>query len=771
MYHCRMTGEKKIAAAATVLLAVLSACGDTGEPQALPPAQASAPTYVGTATCAGCHGQEYAHWRNSHHDLAMQPATADTVLGDFDNATFSYAGVDSRFIRRDDRFFVVTDDADGRLAEFEVAYTFGVEPLQQYLIEFADGRLQALSITWDSRPAADGGQRWFHLYADDDVDYRDPLHWTGPMQNWNFMCAECHSTNVEKNYSAQDDRFATSWSEIDVACEACHGPGSAHTEWASLDPDQRPQQQPRIQTFAIEDHAWIMNPETGIAEREPARAEFLEIETCGRCHSRRSQLTEDYVHGKLLADTHRVSLLDAELYFADGQIRDEVYVYGSFLQSKMFAAGVTCIDCHDAHSLALKADGNAVCAQCHLATAFDTASHHRHEPDSTGAQCVGCHMPSRNFMTIDGRRDHSFRVPRPELSLVTGAPNACNQCHSDRDAEWSSTMIQAWHGETDDAGHYALAINAGRSGSLDATARLSSTADDADLPAIVRATAVSLLAESSPPFPTDVLTRAGRATNPMLRAAAADAARALDAEARVRVAAPLLGDPILSVRLAAAAALLQVPRSFLRQQEADELALALEEYRSVQLLHADRPEAQLNLGQLLAAEGNLSGAAAAYGTALEHMPSFTPAYVNLADLYRTAGREADAETVLRRGLSVQPNDPALHHALGFSLVRQGNSNDAITHLRQAHALAPDSTLYAYVLAIALNSENEPQAALTLLRDAHAKRPNDVDVLLALATISRDQGLDDDASRYAAILLDLAPDNPTVRRLADSLGVR
>ena len=705
----------------------------------------------------------------------MQPASADTVLGDFDNSTFSYAGIESRFFARDGRFFVTTDGADGQLADFEIAYTFGVDPLQQYLIELPDGRLQALSISWDSRPAADGGQRWYHLYADERIDYRDPLHWTGPQQNWNFMCAECHSTDVRKNYSAASDQFATSWSEIDVACEACHGPGSDHVDWANREPSQREHTEPSIFAFSGDEHAWVMNVASGIAAREPARTSVQEIESCARCHSRRSQLTEDYVHGKPLADTHRVSLLDSGLYFADGQVQEEVYVYGSFLQSKMFAAGVTCTDCHDAHSLELKADGNGVCAQCHLPTLFDTPAHHRHDAGSPGAQCTNCHMPSRDFMTIDARRDHSFRIPRPDISTHTGAPNACTQCHSDRNAEWAEQVLAGWFGQSDDdsdeEGHYALTLHAGRRGTLDAAAKLISTAEDSDLPPIVRATAISLLAESPAPSLEGVLSRTAQAQDPLLRAASVSAASALSIEARVRVTAPLLRDPIKSVRTAATTTLLQVPRSAFRQQQSDDYAQALNEWLEVQQLHADRPEAQLNLGQKLAADGDAVRAAAAYRRAIELMPTFAPAYVNMADLYRAAGREADVEAVLQRGLSASPDDPAIHHALGLSLVRQAKPTDAAVHLQSAHDLAPDNARYAFVLAIALNSAGDSTTALTVLQEAHSRRPNDADVLRALTTISRDEGLDADARRYAALLLTLLPDDAGVRQLAGSLGVR
>ena len=376
--------------------------------------------HVGRASCAGCHQNEARLWAGSHHDLAMQPVAEDTVLGSFDRTEFVYAGVTTTFFREDGKFMVRTDGPDGALEDYEIAYTFGVDPLQQYLIEFAGGRLQALNVCWDTRPASAGGQRWFHLYPEDNVDHEDILHWTGPLQNWNYMCSECHSTNVRKNFRTEDESYDTTWSEIDVSCEACHGPGSRHVDWARrLAQGARPSIPDKGLAVLLADHdggSWLFDAEASSARRDPPRESYAEIETCARCHARRTQLTDDYRHGRLLADTHRVTLLDEPLYHPDGQIHDEVYVYGSFLQSAMYATGVTCTDCHDPHTARLHLEGNATCSPCHKRNLFDTPEHHFHPLESTGASCVECHMPARNYMVVDPRHDHHViarQVRRP----------------------------------------------------------------------------------------------------------------------------------------------------------------------------------------------------------------------------------------------------------------------------------------------------------------------------------------------------------------------
>ena len=235
----------------------------------------------------------------------MQHATDETVLGYFGDATFYYAGIESRFYRRDNRFYVRTDGADGQMAEFEVRYTFGVNPLQQYLVEFPDGRLQALSIAWDSRPVKLGGQRWFHLYPNDQVNHYDSLHWTGAAQNWNSMCADCHSTDVHLSYDAEQNRFVRRWTEISVGCESCHGPASNHVSWAREGIDV-PYKGLTLLLDERRGSSWQKSLRSIAARRSKPLDTHREHEVCAQCHSRRAQIAEGYHAGLPRPDcTHR----------------------------------------------------------------------------------------------------------------------------------------------------------------------------------------------------------------------------------------------------------------------------------------------------------------------------------------------------------------------------------------------------------------------------------------------------------------------------------
>ena len=355
--------------------------------------------YVGRKVCAGCHKQENEQWTGSHHNLAMQKAIGKNVLGDFNNAQFKQFGVESLFFRNDKLFMLRTDGPDGKLAEYPIKYTFGFYPLQQYLVEFPGGRLQAVDIAWDSRSKEQGGQRWMHLHPDEKITHDDVLHWTGPNLNWNFMCADCHSTHLEKNYDAETESYDTTWSELNVSCEACHGPGAQHQRWAQSNAEQRASISNKGLSVLFKDRkdaAWTIDSKSALPKRSKANTGHTEIEVCARCHSRRSQIAADD-KSKPLMDAYLPVLLNAGLYHADGQIQGEVYVYGSFLQSKMYQHGVTCSDCHNPHSNALKQPGEQVCYQCHTADRYATQTHHFHIDQSAGSKLRGMPYASNDL--------------------------------------------------------------------------------------------------------------------------------------------------------------------------------------------------------------------------------------------------------------------------------------------------------------------------------------------------------------------------------------
>jgi tetratricopeptide (TPR) repeat protein len=750
--------------------------GDFGKVS--PPLGADA-AFVGSETCAGCHQVEAKLWQGSQHQLAMAHATDKSVLGDFSDVTFEYFGVKSRFFRKDGKYLVETDGADGKLATFEVKYTFGVDPLQQYLIEFPDGRLQSLSIAWDSRPKDKGGQHWFHLYPNEQIRHDDVLHWTKLNQNWNFMCSECHSTGVRKNYDAANDRFATSFAEISVGCEACHGQGSRHVGWARDKASWSPFGRIDDPTMGLterfserRDATWISDSGTGNVRRSsPPRALRAEVETCGLCHARRSEFSEDWTPGQALSDTHMISPIGRGLYHADGQMMDveETYNYGSFKQSKMFAAGVTCSDCHDPHSAKLRLAGDNTCLQCHSQEKYADAKHHRHEAVDPPLGCASCHMPARTYMIVDSRHDHSFRIPRPDLSVKSGTPNACNDCHKDKSSEWSAAAIEGWHGPNRKGfQNYAAAFYSAWNDQPDAAKLLAVVAADLNTPAIARASALVELNSRMTPAILGLARASLADPDPMVRIGALDALQELPIDQRWSIASPLLSDPIRGVRIRTVSLLGDVPSSRLSETDRGRFHRAAEEFVTAQKFSAERPEARSTLGAFYARRGRTGEAEAEYQAALRLSPQFTGASVNLADLYRQTGREGDAERVLRDAINLVPGDSGLHHALGLSLVRLKRLDEALVELRRAAEQDRSNARYAYIYGVALHSAGHQQEAIAYLKDSLAAHPETRDIVMAVVSFSREAGDTATALQYAEQAVRIAPDDPAVRGLVDEL---
>ena len=717
--------------------------------------------FADNAQCLQCHQQQAEAWAGSHHDLAMAVANADSVLGDFNAAEFTHAGVTTRFRVEGERYIVNTEDADGTLRDFEISYTFGVEPLQQYLVEFAKGRLQALTVAWDSRPAEQGGQRWFQLQPEDDAPPGDPLHWTGRMHNWNVRCAECHSTNLQKNYDPASDSYNTRWSEINVSCQACHGPGAAHVEWAESGQGGDQADDYGLVSGDIDSRALV--------------------DSCARCHSRRHRVSPDDAHGRALLDDFEPSTLQAGLYHPDGQILDEVYVYGSFLQSKMYNRGVGCTDCHDVHSTRLKLAGNALCQQCHNSTPparfptlqkkdYASPAHHFHAENSAGAQCINCHMPATTYMVVDPRRDHSFRIPRPDLTVKLGVPNACNQCHTDRSPEWAAERTAEWYGTAiRDTTHYGEVIAAARSGAADAYDDLVNLTTDASQPAIVTATAVQLLARySATPTTANTLRAAALHSDPLVRTAATGTLGQMPELADLKTLTRQLNDPVRAVRIEAARILAPIPRQHLDDAQRRALDTALQEYRETQLALSDTPEALLNLGVLATALGDEAGAESHYLKALESAPEFVPVRVNLANLYNRTGRNAQAEEQLRAAVGYQPEAGELYYSLGLLLVETQRHTEAAGMLRQASERLPQRARVHYNYGLLLQQLNRRDEAQAALQHARELQPQDADIVYALVVFYT-QGEDwARALEYARTLQTLAPDNPDSARLLQQL---
>ncbi len=663
--------------------------------------------FVGDRTCQSCHEKQWEDWKGSHHDYAMAAPTPETVRGDFSDVRFTDGEDRYRFFREDEDYLVEAPGPEGEQQTYKVEYTFGWEPLQQYLVDIGSGKLQALHAAWNTEKG-----EWFSLYPDETFATEDWLHWTGGAMNWNTMCADCHSTNVSLNYMAEADSFHTTYSGITVGCESCHGPGLEHAELMDSEEGQRAPSE-RIR----EDLAFAGNP-----------SQAIEISTCAPCHSLRQKLTNNFPHTGDYLNHYDPSLPHPQNYFADGQIKEEVYVYGSFLQSRMHAEGVQCSDCHDPHSLQLKAniDDNSLCMQCHEPR-YNSPEHHFHEPNTESSQCINCHMTGRYYMQVDFRRDHGFRVPRPDLNQQFGTPDACTGCHTDQPASWAAEAVEEWYGPVG-KNRYPDIFAAAYSGDVASTDRLNHLIADTTQPEMIRATALWYIGQFPGRESPSVLERALKDTNPLVRKSAARTLARLEQDNRSQLR-NLYSDPARAVRLSAVESLSDYRRLAGEEQDA-----VMDEYEHYLDVSAYFPQGQMNRGQYYEKLGEDAKAREAYRQALERDPYFHPARMNLAYLLNRQGNNREAIEQLKEVTRREPEFGQAWYSLALLLAEENRLEESISYFDKASERMPGNSRVHYNQAIAMQTAGRLEEAKASYRRALELEPENPDYLYGLITL-------------------------------------
>ncbi|PKQ64852.1 hypothetical protein BZG02_03090 [Labilibaculum filiforme] len=686
--------------------------------------------YVGRETCIECHLNEYNDWVGSDHDKAMDHANDSTVLGNFDNQSLEYNGMVHKMYKKDNRFFVQTDGESGKLEEFEIKYVFGYYPLQQYLVEFDRGRMQTLPLTWNSKDSV-----WYHMstqvYKDEIIEHDNWLHWTNQAQNWNGMCADCHSTNLVKGYDSKTDTYHTTWSEIDVSCEACHGPASKHLEWAAK------------ADYARDEHNnfGLIVKTSGIDNKEY-------VDLCVRCHARRGSLS-DFKHSADIYNHTIPNLPNGENYHIDGQILDEDYVYGSFTQSKMYMRDVKCNDCHNVHSTKRLFEDNRLCTQCHRADDYDTKAHHFHQLKGEagnaviaddgvkfevgdGARCINCHMPAQFYMGPDYRNDHSFRIPRPDLTQTLGTPNACNQCHADKSTQWAVDYVNKWHGISRPS-QYGVAFKEALTGSQAGFDALVHIYNDEVYPEVIRATAIRLLGVHYQKKSKDILYEALNNFNGHIRYNALQNLL-MDDQKSFNIVLGMLNDPTKAIRVECATKLNTISKDQIPAKYNEQLQRAEKEYLEALEYSADFPSGKFNLANFYYNSKQTEKAEEFYKRALKQDPELHPIKINLAILYNNKGEHEKAEILLKDYLKHIPTDGATTFTYALFLSERQRYEESMTYLLKAAKLSPENPRIFYNIAMMYDFRNNSKEAVSYLKNAISINPEDQNYYVALLNL-------------------------------------
>ncbi|WP_153913745.1 tetratricopeptide repeat protein [Shewanella sp. TC10] len=671
----------------------------------------NAAEYVGVEQCVNCHQQEYKDWQTSHHDMSMRHASNESVLGNFNDASLIEHEQTHKFYRKGAQYWVNTKGPDGKFNDYQISYTFGYQPLQQYMVKFPDGRVQLIPLAWDSRDKKLGGQRWFNLYPN--MQPHDEFFWTNNGQNWNYMCADCHSTNINKNYDTKTNTYNTTWSEINVGCEACHGPASKHITWANT-PNQAGLNKGLDRNLKAKVESWdFVKGKKILLPNQSKKSD--QLDTCGQCHSRRAQLNNSHDHVKKdFSDKYLLNGITEDLYYPDGQIYDEVFVLGSFKQSKMHQAGVVCSDCHNPHSTKLKAPIESICFQCHLPSEYTSAKHSQHQDGTEAAQCVTCHMPKTVYMEVDPRADHSFQIPRPDISQQIGTPNVCTSCHSKESNQWAVNALakQFPNSTYQKSDSFAIAFAQASSGVPNSGDALSYIAQNSNEANIIRASALARISRYPGKNAMIAIMRGVKHEDPQMRLGSITGSAAFPFNDRWQIISPLLTDPVFAVRTETAGALV-ANWSNMSPSQQSLLSPALNEYISIQQYNSDRGFGLMNLANIHIAKGEWVKAEQYYLKAIEIEPIFASSYVNLADLYRQQGEDAKSLSILQQGIVNQPTSGVLRYSAGLNLYRQQQLNNAINYFQQATEVESDNPQYWYVLGLAQEKVNVKQAMSSL----------------------------------------------------------
>jgi predicted CXXCH cytochrome family protein len=658
--------------------------------------------FVGSEQCQTCHKKEFSAWQGSHHDMAMKHADKQSVLGDFDNVSFNDAGKVNKFYKNKKQFWVNIKGPDGEFHDYQIKYTFGFEPLQQYMVEFDDGRVQLIPFAWDSRTKAQGGQRWFNLYPEFTENHQD-FFWTNKGQNWNYMCADCHSTNVSKNFDVKTNSYKTKFSEINVGCEACHGPASKHMDWSKV-PDNSVNDKGFSRNISKKVTEWVQK-EGFNTLRPKAIHNSQQTLVCAQCHSRRTQISNNnHIDKNEFGEKYLLSLITNDNYYSDGQIYNENFIYGSFLQSKMAKNGVVCSNCHDPHTAKLIMPEKVVCLQCHQASSYAQKSHHQHQDNSTGAQCVSCHMPETTYMEIDNRRDHGWHKPTPSIAKKFSTPDTCLSCHENKDSDWSSQYVSKWFnkGNTTADEPFAPIFAIADGNYQNVTQQLSKIAQSQEYAAIIRASALARMANTPDTNTLIAIARNVKHSDSNIRRGAIDGAVNIKPAEKWRILSPLLTDSVLAVRSEAAMALVSL-WSMLSTEQKSDLQPALADYIAIQDYNADRGYAHTNKAIVLGYQNKINEAFSSYQQSMRIEPYFAPAYVNMAELHKRQGQNKQAIEILEQGNKANPSDSSIPYSLGLAYIRAKDISQAQRYLKMAAELAKTNARYYYVYALSLAS--------------------------------------------------------------------
>lgn len=727
-----------------------AATSDTaGEPTSDGDRPAPLEAYAGSASCRECHEEAWNEWRTSHHARAqrdLDPALDDVA---FQPMRSIQHGTQLSFAdEKNDRYRIITMGPDGEQQPFEPAGAIGVDPLWQYLIPTERGRVQVTELAFDPDK-----QEWFNVYGDEDRRHDEWGHWTQRGMNWNSMCADCHMTAYDKQYDPDRDAYDPQYLEQGVGCEACHGPMRDHVDWQEAHPGARARYE---QTGEPEDPTIVAM----------TRDEHAQV--CGSCHARRSDLTGNFEPGDAFVEHYELFLPDlTDVFYPDGQVREEDFEYAAFKLSAMHNWGVRCMDCHYWHSAEVARTDNMLCLRCHERgiadrRPIDEVEHSHHPPGTPGFLCKDCHMPQTVYMARHWRHDHGMTIPDPLLNKEHGIPDACTRCHEEEGIDWSIEYVNEWYGDRMErpTRHRARLLARLKEGDLSAVPGVLELLED-EPNANWRAVylrflrQVISLASSEQQLATAVapLLKALDDPSPLVQANAIDS---LEPLARV------LADP-LGQKLTSPHRIVRIKAAWALRENVDLDSRAGRDLMTYLRFNQDQPPGAFQMATLHAARGKFSDALSWYERSLAWDARMPPARHGYATALQALGRSADAARVLLEGASIEPNNALYPYWLGLLYDEMGEAVAARDALRAAVKRDDSHARYWYNLGLAEDQLGNHDRAFQALDRAEELDPTTGQYAFTRGTIYERLGQADQARAEFERALQIDPDHAQAAR--------
>ncbi|MBN1570306.1 MAG: tetratricopeptide repeat protein [Acidobacteria bacterium] len=667
-------------------------------------------TYAGTQSCRECHEKFYQLWAPSYHGLAMQPFTAELFQSRLAVREGSVTIGDSAYRMEFDgkRAWIKESGPEGN-KEYPLVHALGGKNVYYFLSPMDRGRLQVLPLAFDVRR-----QSWFDTAASGIRHFRDveedPVGWKDQEYTFNTSCYGCHVSQFARNYDLKTDTYKSVWREPGINCEACHGSAVEHVRVCRQAAAGKPPEDLKIDVIL-----------------PPKYSSKIASDACSVCHAKASPLTVSFKPGDDFFDHFDLGAFELPDYYPDGRDLGENYTYTQWLMSPCAKSGqLDCMHCHTSSGRFRFAGDqkNNACMPCHAGHVKNAAGHSHHAEANAGSVCISCHMPMTEFARMR-RSDHSMLPPVPAATLAYKSPNACNVCHTNKDAAWADGWVRKWRKRDYQAPvlHRASLIDAARKRDWRQLPAMLKYLGREDHDAVFAASLIRLLRPCDDDRKWPFLIRALKDPSPLVRASAAESLGDRIDHETVNALSAAVQDKSRLVRVRAASAMAAIPGDFLDAKTTAAFDKAAGEFKEILNARPDHWASHYNLGSFHLSQQDYRQAIAYCETAIRLQPRALQPYVNISFAYNALGLNEKALQSLRRACELQPESLEANLNLGLLLGEMGRFEEARTYLQKAEKLDPECAVAAYNLGMIHARMDKTDQAVDYLRRACALQPD------------------------------------------------